>query len=57
MDKRPRHLYVRDGWKLVENEPQQTLFSWADFMTAELVKPKGWGRKAQLASLSMFEWC
>ena len=36
-------------------EPQQTLFSWAEFM-AEPVKPKGRNRKAQAATLSMFEW-
>ena len=35
-------------------EPQQTLFSWAEFMTEEPVKPKG--RKAQAPSLSLFEW-
>ena len=38
-------------------EPQQTLFSWAEFMAEEPVKPKGRGRKAQPAShVSMFEW-
>ena len=36
-------------------EPQQTLFSWAEFMT-EPVKPKGRSRKPQPATLSMFEW-
>ena len=36
-------------------EPQQTLFSWAEFM-AEPVKPKGRKSKAQPASMSMFEW-
>ena len=36
-------------------EPQQTLFSWAEFMTAEPVKPKR-NRKPQPATLSMFEW-
>ncbi len=35
-------------------EPQQTLFSWAEFMAEEPVKPKG--RKAQAPSLSLFEW-
>ena len=34
-------------------EPQQSLFSWAEFM-AEPVKPKG--RKAQAPSLSLFDW-
>ncbi len=37
-------------------EPQQSLFSWAEFMAEEPVKPKGRGRKDQPASLSMFEW-
>ena len=37
-------------------EPQQTLFSWAEFMAEEPVKPKGRKRKAQPASMSMFEW-
>ena len=37
-------------------EPQQTLFSWAEFMAEEPVKPKGRKRKAQPATLSMFEW-
>ena len=38
------------------SEPQQTLFSWAEFMAEEPVKPKGRKRKAQPATLSMFEW-
>ena len=37
-------------------EPQQTLFSWAEFMAEEPVKPKGRKRKAQPVTLSMFEW-
>ncbi len=37
-------------------EPQQTLFSWAEFMAEEPVKPKGRSRKPQPASMSMFEW-
>ena len=36
--------------------PQQSLFSWAEFMAVELVKPRGRRRKPQPASLSMFEW-
>ena len=32
------------------------LFSWAEFMAGEPVKPKGRGRKPQPAALSMFEW-
>ena len=37
-------------------EPQQSLFSWAEFMTEEPVKPKRRGHKPQPATLSMFEW-
>ena len=37
-------------------EPHQSLFSWAEFMAEEPVKPKGRKRKAQPATLSMFEW-
>ena len=37
-------------------EPQQTLFSWAEFMAEEPVKPKGRKQKPQSATLSMFEW-
>ena len=37
-------------------EPQQSLFSWAEFMAEEPVKPKGRKRKPQSATLSMFEW-
>ena len=38
------------------DEPQQTLFSWAEFMAEEPVKPKGRKSKPQPATLSMFEW-
>ena len=31
------------------------MFSWAEFMAEETVTPKGRGRKAQAATLSMFE--
>ena len=37
-------------------EPQQSLFSWAEFMAEEPVKPNGRGRKTQAPSLSLFEW-
>ena len=37
-------------------EPQQTLFSWAEFMAEEPVKPKRRNGKPKPASLSMFEW-
>ena len=38
------------------DEPQQSLFSWAEFMAEEPVKPKGRGGKPQAPSLSLFEW-
>ena len=37
-------------------EPQQSLFSWAEFMVSEPVKPKRRNGKPQAASMSMFEW-
>ena len=37
-------------------EAQQSLFSWAEFMAEEPVKPRGRKRKHRPASLSMFEW-
>ena len=37
-------------------EPQQSLFSWAEFMVEEPVKPKRRNGKPRPASLSMFEW-
>ena len=38
------------------DEPQQSLFSWAEFMAEEPVKPKRRNGKAQPATMSMFEW-
>ena len=37
-------------------EPQQSLFSWAEFMAEEPVKPRGRSRKAQPATASLFDW-
>ena len=37
-------------------EPQQSLFSWAEFMADEPAKPKRRNGKPRPASLSMFEW-
>ena len=37
-------------------EPQQSLFSWAEFMAEEPVKPKRRNGKPQPATISMFEW-
>ena len=47
------HSLPRTGYGDDAVEPQQSLFSWSEFM-AEPVKPKG--RKAQAPSLSLFEW-
>ena len=38
------------------DEAQQSLFSWAEFMAEEPVKPKGRGGKTRAQSLSLFEW-
>ena len=40
------------------DEPQQSLFSWAEFMAEEPVKPKGGGGggKTRAPSLSLFAW-
>ena len=37
-------------------EPQQSLFSWAEFMAEEPVKPTGRSRKPKPATTSLFEW-
>ena len=60
---------VDDDWNAVEiepeagnghhdeaSEPQQSLFSWAEFMAEEPVKPKGRGRKPQPETASLFDW-
>ena len=44
------HDYEADG------EPQQMVFSWAEFMAEEPVKPKRRNGKPQAATISMFEW-
>ena len=38
------------------DEPQRSLFSWAEFIAEEPVKSKGRKSKPQPATLSMFEW-
>ena len=45
-----------NGHHDVTPEPQQSLFSWAEFMAEEPVDAKGRGRKPQPAALSIFEW-
>ena len=39
-----------------EPEPQQSLFSWAEFMAEQPVKPRGRKSRPQPATISMFEW-
>ena len=39
-----------------EPEPQQSLFSWAEFMAEEPVKPRGRRSKPQPATASLFDW-
>ena len=37
-------------------QPLQSLFSWAEFMTEQQVKPKGRSRKAEPSYPSLFDW-
>ena len=37
-------------------EPQQSLFSWAEFLAEEPAEPKRCGRRPAPASVSLFEW-
>ena len=48
------HSLPRTGYGDEASEPQQSLFSWAEFMAEEPVKPRG--RKTQTPSLSLFAW-
>jgi hypothetical protein len=50
------HSLPRTGYGDEAEEPQQSLFSWAEFMAEEPVKPKRRNGKLQPASMSMFEW-
>ncbi len=49
------HSLPRTGYGGEDPEPQQSTFSWAEFM-AEPVRPKRRNKKTQPASMSMFEW-
>ena len=42
--------------RVLGTKSQQSLFSWAEFMAEEPVKPKGRSRKAQPATSSLFDW-
>ena len=48
-------LVPANGHHYEAEEPQRSLFSWAEFM-AEPVNPKRRNGKPQPASMSMFEW-
>ena len=47
---------VGNGLIVDEVKSQQTLFSWAEFMAEEPVKPRGRSRKDQPAAASLFDW-
>ena len=49
-------LVMGNGHRDEAPEPQQSLFSWAEFMAEEPVKPKGRGRKPQPETASLFDW-
>ena len=49
-------LVLGNGHHNETPEPQQSLFSWAEFMAEEPVKPKRRKQKPQPATLSLFEW-
>ena len=49
-------LVLANGHHDEAPEPQQSLFSWAEFMAEEPVKAKCRGRKPQPAATSLFEW-
>ena len=45
-----------NGHHAESDEPQKSLFSWAEFVAAEPAKPRGRSRKTQPAIASLFEW-
>ena len=49
-------LVASNGPHEEAGEPQQSLFSWAEFMAEEPVKRNGRSRKPQPASVSLFDW-
>ena len=49
-------LVPANGHHEEADDPQQTLFSWAEFMAEEPVNPKRRTGTPQPASMSMFEW-
>ena len=50
------HVPVNEHHEDEATELQQTLFSWAEFIAAEPVKPKRRKSKTQPATASLFEW-
>ena len=51
----PRTGYGGNRHHEEADEPQQTLFSWAEFIAEEPVKPRGRSRKPQPSTASLFE--
>ena len=52
----PSHTSDGNGHRDEEPEPQRSLFSWAEFMAEEPVRPKRRNGKPQPATMSMFDW-
>ena len=50
------NLITGNGHRANAPEPQQTQFSWAEFMSEEPVKANGRKQKPQPATTSLFEW-
>ena len=48
--------HANDGPQDEPAEGQQSLFSWAEFLTEEPVKPRGRNGKTKPAAASLFEW-
>ena len=56
-----QHLYKEGDWNgnghhCEAPEQQRSLFSWAEFMAEEPVKPRGRGRKAEALVPLLFDW-
>ena len=50
------HFFRPKRTEFITPQPQQTLFSRAEFMAVEPARPKGRSRKADSSSLSLFDW-
>ena len=49
-------IYVGNGLLEEASEPQQSLFSWAEFQSETPVKAKSRSQRPKLSSHSLFEW-